>query len=76
VSEAAAYSVSIWHRGERLRMFASLTRDAARAYVQELLDGGLPIENVDFGDGFDITITLPKVVHPFVKWIVEGGPKP
>jgi len=72
------YSVSIQQDGEPLRTFNSLTRDVAQNYLQEFVSAGVPIKNIDFGNGFDITVNIPDTLDGFtrlgVKWIVEGGP--
>jgi hypothetical protein len=71
----SAYSISIRQNGEILRVFASLTRNVVQDYLQELISAGLPVKNIDFGNGFDITVTIPSAPHMFIKWIVEGGPR-
>jgi hypothetical protein len=72
------YSVSIQQDGEPLRTFNSLTRDVAQNYLQEFVSAGVPIKNIDFGNGFHITVNIPDTLDGFarlgVKWIVEGGP--
>jgi hypothetical protein len=73
--DSAPFSISIRQNGGVLRVFASLTRNVVRDYVQELIDAGLPMKDIDFGNGFDITVSIPSAPHLFIKWLVEGGPQ-
>jgi hypothetical protein len=74
MNDDAPFSISIRQNGEVLRAFVSLTRNVAQDYLQELVNAGLPVKDIDFGNGFDIAVTIPSAPHLFIKWIVEGGP--
>ena len=75
-TDDAPFSISIRQNGELLRAFVSFTRDILRDYLQELINAGLPMKDIDFGNGFDITVTIPSAPHLFIKWIIEQRPLP
>jgi hypothetical protein len=72
------FNISIWQQDKLLRAFGPLTRDVVRDYLQEMVNAGLPVASINFGDGFNIMVVIPDTLRAdarmFLKWIVEGGP--